>query len=145
MRHVLISLTAFFTMSLVAVAKDDYQLGPDSMEQADVPHGKLEKFPWKSHIFEGTTREVAVYVPAQYDKDTPTALMVFQDGPSYYNPKGQFRVPIVFDNLIYKKEIPVMIGIFIDWGHFEGKDPKKGGSNRSFEYDTLSDQYVRFL
>src|SRR5262249_28575739 len=30
-------------------------------------------------------------------------------------------------------------------GTFAGKDPKKGGSNRSFEYDTLSPQYAEFL
>jgi enterochelin esterase family protein len=132
-------------MATVALAKDDYQLGPDSMEQSGVPKGTIEQFKWKSDVFAGTVRDVWVYVPAQYDKEKPAALMVFQDGGNYQNSKGQFRVPIVFDNLIRKKEIPVMVGIFINPGVFEGKDPKKGGSNRSFEYDTLSDQYARFL
>jgi enterochelin esterase family protein len=36
--------------------------------------------------------------------------------------------------------MPVTVGIFLSPGHFEG-----GRSNRSFEYDTLSDQYARFL
>jgi enterochelin esterase-like enzyme len=138
------------SLSLILVssmlhAKDDYQLGPDSMEQSGVAKGTIEQFKHKSDIFAGTVRDVWVYVPAQYDKEKPAALMVFQDGGNYQNPKGQFRVPIVFDNLIHKKEIPVMVGIFINPGVFEGKDPKKGGSNRSFEYDTLSDQYARFL
>jgi enterochelin esterase family protein len=65
--------------------------------------------------------------------------MVFQDGESYMNPKGQFRVPTVFDNLIARKEMPVTIGIFINPGR------KGSQSNRSFEYDTLSDEYARFL
>ena len=36
--------------------------------------------------------------------------------------------------------MPVTVGIFIQPGLFEG-----GRANRSFEYDTLSDQYARFL
>src|SRR5947208_52557 len=40
--------------------------------------------------------------------------------------------------------MPVTIGIFINPGLFADKG-KKDSSNRSFEYDTLSDQYVRFL
>jgi enterochelin esterase family protein len=72
--------------------------------------------------------------------------MVFQDGGSYQDLKGSFRVPIVFDNLIHKKEMPVTIGIFINPGVVPttNKD-EKPRSNRSFEYDTLSDQYARFL
>jgi len=132
-------------------AKDEYQLGPDSMEQSGVPKGTIEQLKHKSEIFAGTVRDCWIYVPQQYDKARPTAFMVFQDGGGYQNPKGQYRVPVVFDNLIHKKEIPVMIGIFINPGVFEDKftKGKKGEkvpvSNRSFEYDTLSDQYVRFL
>jgi enterochelin esterase-like enzyme len=128
-----------------AIAKDDYKLGPDSMEQSGVPKGRVEQFKWKSIVFAGTVRDVWVYVPAQYDDKTPACVMVFQDGSGYQSPKGQYRVPIVFDNLIHKKEMPVTIGIFVNPGVFEGKDPKKGGSNRSFEYDTLSNQYATFL
>ena len=127
-------------------AADDYKLAPDSQEQPGVPKGKVTKHTWKSDIFAGTVRDYYVYVPAQYDAKTPACVMVFQDGGGYVNPSGQFRVPIVFDNLIHKKEMPVTIGIFINPGVFPseqaGKQPR---SNRSFEYDTLSDQYARFL
>lgn len=139
---------ALITMCLcvgVVLAKDNYSFGPDSMEHPDVPKGETTTFQWESKVFPGTTREVGVYVPKQYDGSVPAAVMVFQDGNNYMNRKGQFRVPVVFDNLIHKKEMPVTIGIFIQPGVFIGKDPKKGGSNRSFEYDTLSDQYARFL
>ena len=61
--------------------------------------------------------------------------MVFQDGAG---PKDY--VPTVFDNLIAKGDMPVTVGIFIQPGVFA-----EGRSNRSFEYDTLSDQYARFL
>src|SRR5205814_7910217 len=76
----------------------------------------------------------------------PAAVMVFQDGGSYQDKKGSFRVPTVFDNLIHKKEMPVTIGIFINPGKVPAMGPdKKDRDNRSFEYDTLSDQYARFL
>ena len=127
----------------------DYKLGPDSMEKPDVPKGKVTKMPpWTSKIFEGTVRDWWVYVPAQYDPAKPACLMVFQDGGGYVDPKGNFRVPTVFDNLIAAKEMPVTIGVFINPGAVpppEGMKDAKPRSNRSFEYDTLSDQYARFL
>src|SRR5262249_62268895 len=75
------------------------------------------------------------YGPAQYKPENPSCVMVFQDGGGYKN-----YIPTVFDNLIAKGEMPITVGIFLSPGSFEG-----GRSNRSFEYDTLSDQYARFL
>jgi enterochelin esterase-like enzyme len=131
----------FFGTTLVAAAKDDYQLGPDSMEQPNVPKGEVYKSTWKSKVFADTVRDWGIYVPAQYESKEPACIMVFQDGMGYMNRTGQYRVPVVFDNLIHKKEMPVTIGIFINPGTFISKK----GSNRSFEYDTLSDQYAHFL
>jgi enterochelin esterase-like enzyme len=123
-----------------------YALGADSMEHDDVPRGKVTKSTWKSEIFPDTVRDYWVYVPAQYDEKKPACVMVFQDGGGYQDPKGSFRVPTVFDNLIAKKEMPVTVGIFLNPGSIPATDPeKKPTSNRSFEYDTLSDQYARFL
>ncbi len=136
---------AFMGSTLALQAKEDYTFGPDSLEQPNVPHGMTQTSTWKSTIFADTVRDWGVYVPAQYNPKEPACVMVFQDGLGYMSPKGQYRVPIVFDNLIAKKEMPVTIGIFINPGTFVGKDGKKGASNRSFEYDTLSDQYARFL
>ncbi len=124
---------------------DDYKLGADSQEQPDVPHGKVDKHSWTSTIFPGTVRDYWVYVPAQYDAKQPACVMVFQDGGGYVDPKRDFRVPVVFDNLIHKKEMPVTIGIFINPGNVPASGTEKARSNRSFEYDSLSDQYVRFL
>lgn len=150
MRCFLGFFAAYLSVTALA-AKDDYQLGPDSMEQKGVPKGEVHKFSWKSEIFPGTVRDCWIYVPAQYKKETPAGVMVFQDGGSYVKLDGSYRVPTVFDNLIHKKEMPVTIGIFVNPGVFPDKfmTDKKGKkvplSNRSFEYDTLSDQYVRFL
>jgi enterochelin esterase family protein len=127
-------------------AADDYVLGIDSQPNPNTPKGKIEKSEWKSNIFPGTVREMSIYVPAQYDGKTPAAVMIFQDGSSYANEKGQFRATVVFDNLIHKKEMPVTIGVFLNPGTIPSSNPKeKGRSNRSFEYDTPSDQYATFL
>lgn len=112
------------------------QNDPASVPHSDVPKGKLtQQPPWKSKVFEGTTRDWWIYVPAQHKDDTPACVMVFQDGKGYTE-----SVPTVFDNLIAKGEMPVTVGIFLQPGTLE-----RGRSNRSFEYDTLSDQYARFL
>jgi enterochelin esterase family protein len=72
--------------------------------------------------------------------------MVFQDGGSYVSTNGQFRVPVVFDNLIAKKEMPVTIGIFLNPGEVPAAEPgQKSRSNRSFEYDSLGDLYAKFV
>jgi len=130
----------------VARAADDYTLGPDSQRQEGVPQGKVTKHHWKSQVFPGTERDYWVYVPAQYDGKQPACVTVFQDGDNYQKEEGQFRVPIVMDNLIHQKKMPVTIGIFINPGVIPPSEPdQKPQSNRSFEYDTLSDQYARFL
>ena len=113
-----------------------YEMHADSREKPGVPKGTVKQMPaWHSKIFDGTTRNWWVYVPSQYRAETPAAVMVFQDGNSYREYVGT-----VFDNLIAKGDMPVTAAVFIDPGVFEG-----GRSNRSFEYDTLSDQYARFL
>src|SRR5438105_876569 len=132
----LLMVAGFFGSCLPLAAKDDYQLGADAMEQPNVPRGETHKLTWKSDIFPNTVRDWGTYVPAQYNPKEPACVMVFQDGMGYMNPKGQYRVPVVFDNLIHKKEMPVTIGIFINPGLFPDKG-KKDSSNRSFEYDTL--------
>jgi hypothetical protein len=143
---------AALTLAIVAPACvpawADYKLGPDSKKQPGVPEGKVTQYKFKSTIFPGTVRDAWTYVPAQYDAKEPACVMVFQDGGGYVNvgDKAQFKVPIVFDNLIHNKEMPVTIGIFLNPGVVpaSSKD-KKPRQNRSFEYDTLSDQYARFL
>ena len=128
-----------------------YRIGPTELAEGRLevylPHHDNERDPalpkgqvkemgeFASKIFDGTTRRWWLYVPAQYDGKEPACVMVFQDGQSYKD-----FVPNVFDNLIARKEMPVTVGVFIEPGKFEG-----GRSNRSFEYDTLSDQYARFL
>lgn len=142
-----------FLLALLAVvsptpAADDYKLGPDSMPHDGVPKGRvLGPLVWKSQLFRDTIRQYWIYVPAQYDRARPAALMVFQDGHKYVNVEQEYRAPIVFDNLIHKGEVPVTIGIFVNPGHHGETlpaDPWRA-DNRSAEYDSLGDQYARFL
>jgi enterochelin esterase family protein len=125
---------------------ENYPVHPETQPHDGVPKGTVTKQPeWKSEVFPGTVRDWWVYVPAQYKPDgPPAALMVFQDGESYT--KGALNVPVVFDNLIHHGDMPVTVGVFVNPGDIP-KDGKRNPkpSNRSFEYDTLSDQYVRFL
>lgn len=148
MKHVIL-FAILTTMPCLADENPDaiYQLGPESQRTPQVPQGKVTKHVWKSQIFEGTTREYFVYIPDQYDGVQPACLMVFQDGHAYANETGQARASIVFDNLIHSGELPVTVCVFINPGHHGDKQPENRwrGSNRSFEYDTLSDQYARFV
>ncbi|MHC4255768.1 MAG: alpha/beta hydrolase [Planctomycetota bacterium] len=119
----------------------EYRLGVDSLPQEGVPKGTVEEHTLnESRIYPGSTHEYSVYVPAQYDKAKPACVMVFQDGTDFIHPRGEVRVPTVFDNLIHKGEIPVTIGIFISPGR---RGPEN--SMRDEEYLPLNDTYARFL
>jgi enterochelin esterase family protein len=140
---------------------DNYTFGPDSKVQPGVPQGKWEKYFFdKSEIYPMTTREVWIYVPAQYDEKVPACLMVFQDGPRQFAIRedtpddkkarhtAEYRTPTVLDNLIHRKELPVIIGVFVNPGSFVIQNDGKGTpdfKNRSVEYDVVSDKYVTFL
>jgi sugar lactone lactonase YvrE len=59
---------------------------------------------------------------------------------------GAFRAPVVLDNLIHKRDIPPVIGIFISPGVMPARNANEMGRyNRSLEYDGLGDRYARFL
>ncbi|MBI1227734.1 MAG: esterase family protein [Bacteroidetes bacterium] len=129
-------------------AQDEtYVLGADSQRQHGVPQGVVTKFSWESKIYPNTKRDYYVYVPAQYDPKKPAALMVFQDGHAYVKEDGDFRVPIVFDNLIHHGEMPVTIGLFVNpgyWGEVPPENPFRS-QNRSSEYDEVTDLYASFI
>jgi sugar lactone lactonase YvrE/enterochelin esterase-like enzyme len=128
------------------LAQTEYPPAADSVRQPGVPAGTVTQHRWTSTIFPGTERDYWVYVPAQYRPDTPAAVMVFQDGGRFVSDQDRWHVPVVFDNLIHKGEMPVTIGIFVNPGVL----PAPAGDqairyNRSYEYDGLGDRYARFL
>jgi enterochelin esterase-like enzyme len=125
----------------------DYAYTRDSERQPGVPTGEVTRHEWRSTIFARTVRDYWLYVPAQYRPDSPAALMVFQDGAAYLDEDGDFRTTVVFDNLIHQGALPVTIGLFVNPGHAGAVPPDATwqSDNRSFEYDSLSDTYARFL
>ena len=134
------------TVSAVSLAQTSYELGPDSQRQAGIPQGEIIQLRFEeSEIYRNTERDWWIYVPEQYDGQTSAALMVFQDGAMYVNETGPIRVPVVFDNLIHKGEMPVTIGVFVNPGHFIGDNLEGPARNRSLEYDSTTDVYSRFL
>ena len=120
---------------------EKYPVDAASLEMPGVPKGEVLKFTFDhSSIFPGTWREYWVYIPAQYRPDQPACVYINQDGI-------QWKAPTVFDNLIYRKEMPVTIGIFINPGRVLSADTANSLDrfNRSLEYDGLGDGYARFL
>ena len=136
-----------FANIINCLAQDSiYHLGPDSQRKEGVAKGVVTKYEWQSKLY-NNFREYYVYVPAQYDLTKPAALMVFQDGHAYVNDSGDFRVPVVYDNLIHQKKLPVTICLFVNPGHNTKDYPESRFrvSNRADEYDVLDDRYTVML
>ena len=139
----LLSLALLLPPGIAAFAQnnDPYPQGPDSKSQPGVPKGEVLHFTTeKSKIFPGSFRDYWVYVPAEYKPGDKTCLYVNQDGI-------QWNAPTVFDNLIFKKEMPVTIGVFVMHGRVRAADGKTALDrfNRSYEYDGLGDNYARYV
>jgi len=129
-----------------------YRLGPDSLEQAGVPKGEIHgPFTLPSAAYSGTQHTYWLYVPAQYDGAKEASLMIFNDGQAFLAPTGNLRAFNVLDNLIYRREIPVMIAVFINPGRRPDQPeptPQNWGdrdTNRPTEYNTLDDRYARVI
>ncbi len=155
MKTVWIAMLAVLFLSNNALGQNldsFYKLGPDSLETEGVPHGKIVgplTLPCK--VYPGTAHTYWVYIPAQYEAAKPASLMIFNDGQAFKNEKGDARAQNVMDNLIHRREIPVMIGVFIN----PGKTPKQPEptpqewgdrtTNRPTEYNTPDDKYAKVI
>jgi enterochelin esterase-like enzyme len=129
-----------------------YKLGPDSLVQENVPQGTVNgPHTIKSEAYPGTQHTYWVYVPAQYEKEKPAALMIFQDGHAFMREDGDVRATNVLNNLIYRRELPVMIAVFINPGR-KPEQPEASArewgdrtTNRPQEYNALDDKYARVI
>ena len=136
------ALTSDADEAIFAAAREtlDPPLPPEAMGTAT---GTIT---WRRHtgqgVYPGTARDYGVYTPAGLDAATPAALMVFQDGRFYTG--DTFRAPAVLDALIASGAIPPTVAVFVQPGDSPGS-PEQSRTNRSGEYDTLGDAYVRFL
>jgi enterochelin esterase-like enzyme len=126
-------LLALLLSAPVVVRGADEPKGP-------APKGEIRKYTFKrSKIFPGTVRDYWIYVPTGYNPAKPACVYVGQDGIG-------FNAPDVFDDLIDKKEMPVVIGVFVMHGRVKApSDQALDRYNRSYEYDGVNDNYVRFF
>jgi enterochelin esterase-like enzyme len=138
--------------ALAAGEDNFYKLGPDSLPQDGVPRGTLVgPTTLPSRVFAGNAHTYWVYVPAQYDPATPASLMIFNDGQAMIAMNGDLRVPNVLDNLIHRRELPVMITVFINPGRTPQQPeptPRDWGDHntlRPVEYNTLDDKYAHVI
>jgi enterochelin esterase family protein len=129
-----------------------YDLSPDALVRDGVPKGQVHgPFVIPSEAYPGTQHTYWVYVPAQYDRSVPASLMIFNDGQAFMHPEGDVRANVVMDNLIYRRELPTMIGVFINPGRRPDQpEPILSNwgdrdTNRPTEYNVLDDRYARVI
>ena len=125
-------------------------LTAEHLPQPGVPTGELQgPFEFHSRIIPNTVRRYWLFVPAQYDANSPASLLVFQDGQRATNPDGPIRIQHVMANLIAQGDMPVTIGLFVTPGNLSETYPDNLGmsnpDHRWQEYDVLSDRYARLL
>lgn len=133
----------------------DYSKDPDLTDLGN-PEGQRFEFslPSQDSIFDGSdatltkpvtnqdwSRNITVYVPAQYVDGTEAPILVIQEGQID-------NVSRALDNLTISddpaKKLPAFIAIAVANG--SGRDGSDGkGSERGLEYDTLSDRYTTFI
>ncbi len=121
-------------------ATDSPKYEPPAIKPEDILPGTTKQFTFsQSKIFPGTVRDVTVFIPAQYDGTKSACIYVKTDG---FNP----REKTLMETMIATKEMPVTVGVFVRPGDLPA--PVKGTAgrrNRDFEYDSISDNKVRFL
>ena len=129
-----------------------YKLGPDSQPMEGVPKGKFNgPLALPSQVFPGAQHTYFVYVPAQYDPAKTAAVMVFNDGQAMMAEPGDVQGHRVLDNLIYRREIPVMLGVFINPARRPDQPeptPRNWGDGttlRAEEYNPPNDRYARVI
>jgi enterochelin esterase-like enzyme len=129
-----------------------YHLGPDSLPQDGVPKGEIRgPFTLISNAYPGTQHTYWIYVPAQYDPAVPSSLMIYNDGHAFMNADGDVRAQNVMDNLIFRRELPVMIAVFINPGRSPDQPEPNANewgdntTNRRTEYNSLDDKYARVI
>ena len=127
---------------------EDAQYNPcaEAFPGDDVPRGEVRRFPgWdRTDIFPGTVRDVWIYVPNQLSDTLLPNVIVFNDGLAYADVTGPVRAHLVLDSLIHAGEIPPTVGVFVMPGRARGAVAAAANPQRSFEYDSLTDAYVRF-
>ena len=93
-------------------------------------------------------RQIALYIPPGYVPNTPAPFIVVQDERWYVKEDAPVDaatglqrtdlafMPTMLDNLINEKRIPPIVAVLLAPGP---------GTERSIEYDSISDRYLNFI
>jgi enterochelin esterase family protein len=125
-----------------------YAPAPETVVRANVPKGRVETFqlPQAGSKFyppsagrdgkvnPDATREVVVYIPAQYVPGTAAPLLLTHDAMGAHDREPAPYLPAILDNMIADKRLPVMIAVMV-----------MPSNQRSLEYDTVSGKYAEFI
>jgi enterochelin esterase-like enzyme len=112
-----------------------YNPPPEATLMPGAPPAMQDKFVYNtSKIFPGTSRNMDIFIPAQYVPGTPVPFIIIQDGDEQLN---AYKTDVVLTNLIHQKRLPVMAAIFAN--------RPDNGPLRSLEYDCIDDDYSRFI
>lgn len=124
---------------------EPYAPGPQFLPRDGVPRGELRSLQSPpGAIYPGVAHDCTVYGSHRLDAARPASLMVFMDGARYLGP--EINVPAVLDTLVAEGAMPPTVAVFVNPGANGPGLPIYGGSdNRSIEYDSPGDAYVRFL
>jgi enterochelin esterase family protein len=96
---------------------------------------------WEASPYE--PRHVWVYIPAGVKKGAPLPVIIVQDGHDY-----QDQVRRALDALIAQKKLPPIAMVALDPGSTpvgEARAEDSHGSERGYEYDSLSGRYSDFI
>ena len=129
--------------ALSTPADRQYNPNPEAFPREGTAQGSVKAYrDWAgARVFPGTKRDLWIYTPPGFDPAGPApGLMVFQDGGAYLDRNGPVRAAAVFDTMAAAGEMAPTIGVFVMPGRAKGAPQQ-----RSFEYDSLTDLYVRFL
>jgi enterochelin esterase family protein len=122
-----------------------YKRAPEFNVRQDVTKGVVTEHSLAdSKVYPGVPHQFWTYVPADYDKSKSACVMIFLDGRAFLgtnpNPNFSLQMPVLMDNLIHDKQIPIMVGVFVAPGKNGPGMPIYGGNNnRSIEYDSTNE------
>ena len=141
MKH--ISFICACLLSCVVFAQQAYNVAspydPATIPVAEEQRGEVITFSINQSLrYPGTTREILVYIPQQYNDTAPACLLVCMDGILY-------DATTVLDNLITSGEMPVTIGVFINPGVVYDEDNNVVRYNRCKEFDSTDDTWAQFI
>jgi len=136
--------------STVHVGDAPYHPCPEAFPKDDIPHGLVRKFPdWnRTENYPGTIRDLWTYTPADFDPAKGEyRLAVFNDGAGYLDPAGSVSACNVLDSLHESGQVEPTVAVFLNPGRpvDDNANPDAAGKQRSYEYDSVTPVYGRFL